>query len=122
MAKILVVEDEKDKRNLYEEILKKAGFEVNVAEDGEIALTKIREGGYNLILLDIMLPKMDGIAVLRELNKKGPDKPNGPIVLLTNLSQEPVFKEANQLGVKFVILKTSLNPDQLVQKVKEMVS
>lgn len=121
MARILVVEDEPDVRVLYQKILEDAAFEVDVAVDGEQALSKIREGGYNLILLDVMLPKMDGITVLRNLQLKPPAKENGPIVLLTNLSQEPVFKEANALGVQYVILKTSLNPDQLVEKVRQMV-
>ena len=121
MAKILVIEDEADVRNLYQQVLVDAGFQVDIAEDGEIGLTKIRQGGYNLILLDVMLPKIDGIAILQQLKDKGPALPNGPIVLLTNLSQEPVFKQANELGAKFVIVKASINPDQLVEKVKQLV-
>ncbi|HWA51904.1 MAG TPA: response regulator [Patescibacteria group bacterium] len=121
MAKILVIEDEPDVRNLYASVLQQNSFQVDTAEDGEQGLNKIRNGGYNLILLDVMLPKMDAITVLRELSKQGPKNPNGPIVLLTNLSQEPIFKEADKLGAKYVILKTSVNPDQLVEKVKQMV-
>ena|SRR5258708_2328071 len=118
--KVLLIEDEADVRNLYQSVLIDAGYQVITAEEGEDGLAKIRAGGFNLILLDVMLPKLDGIAILEALSKQGPEKPNGPIVLLTNLSQEPVFKKANQLGVQYVILKTSINPDQLVEKVKQM--
>lgn len=121
MRKVLVVEDDQDVRNLYKQILENAGFEITTAVDGEEGLAKILEGGFSLILLDIMLPKIDGIEILRKLKSATPQKPNGKIILLTNISQESVFKEAATLGAKLVLVKTSINPDQLVEKVKQLV-
>ncbi len=116
--RILIVEDDQNTRNLYQTILTKAGFKVEAAVDGAEGLTKCREGGYDLVLLDVMLPKMDGIALLGELKKTPPKVPNKNIFLLTNLSHDPILKEGISLGAKDVILKTDVNPDQLTEKVK----
>jgi len=120
--RILVVEDDQNTRNLYQTILTNAGFKVDVAIDGSEGLIKCREGGYDLVLLDVMLPKMDGIALLGELKKSPPKVPNKNIYLLTNLSHDPILKEAISLGVKDVILKTDVNPEQLVAKVKQILA
>ena len=122
MAKILLVEDDKNARDLYQEILTGAGFEVETATDGEEGFNKIKAGGYSLILLDVMLPKMDGLAVLAGVKKEGPKSPNGPIVLLSNLAHDPVIKEALSLGAKDHITKSDVNPEQLIQKVKSLLA
>jgi len=121
MQKILLVEDDKNARDLYQEILKSAGFEIETAIDGEDGLSKIKTGGYSLILLDVMLPKMDGLAVLAALKKEPPKTGNGPIVLLSNLAHDPVIKEALSLGAKDHITKSDVNPEQLIQKVKNLL-
>ena len=120
--KILVVEDDENTRNLYKTILGDAGFKVEVAVDGSEGLTKCRGGGYDLILLDVMLPKMDGVALLCELKKTPPKLPNKNIYLLTNLAHDPIFKEAISLGAKDIIIKTDVNPDELVEKVKQILA
>jgi len=120
--RILVVEDDQNTRNLYQTILTNAGFKVEVAIDGAEGLIKCREGGYDLVLLDVMLPKMDGIALLGELKKTPPKVPNKNIFLLTNLSHDPILKEGVELGAADVILKTDVNPDELVKKVKEILA
>lgn len=120
--KILVVEDDKNNRDLYQTILTNAGFKVEVAVDGSEGLTKCQTGGFDLVLLDVMLPKMDGIALLEELKKNPPKTPNKNIFLLTNLSHDPIIKEAMNLGAKDVILKTDVNPEELVKKVKEILA
>ena len=65
--KILIVEDDQFLREFYQELLQGEGYLVDVAADGEIGLAKIKEDGYHLVLLDIMLPKKDGLQILREL-------------------------------------------------------
>jgi two-component system, OmpR family, alkaline phosphatase synthesis response regulator PhoP len=120
--KILVVEDDLNTRKLYQTILTNAGFQVETAADGAEGLAKCRQGGYDLVLLDAMLPKMDGIALLGELKKSPPQIPNKNIYLLTNLSHDPILKEAVNLGAKDVILKTDVNPEQLVEKVKKILA
>jgi len=119
--KILLVEDDQYTQDVYQEILKEAGFEVTLAIDGQEGLQKAQEGGYNLILLDIMMPKMDGLTLLKELKANPPKKDNGPIIMLTNLSHDPIVSEGLSLGAKSYVTKSDINPDQLVSKVKEFL-
>ena len=119
MAKILVIEDDKSTRDIYSTVLKNAGYEVEVAGDGELGLFKAKEGGYDLILLDIMLPKVDGLTILSELKKSPPKAKNGKIIVLSNLSHEPVIKQAMDLGASGSLTKSDINPGQLVEEVKK---
>ncbi|MBI3443442.1 response regulator [Candidatus Woesebacteria bacterium] len=116
--KVLIVDDDSTVRELYEEVLKDEGFEVETAADGEEGLTKITEGGYNLILLDIMMPKLDGIGILTSLSEKQPKIKNGPIILLTNLAHDPQIEEALKMGAKAALIKADLTPLQFVEKIK----
>jgi CheY-like chemotaxis protein len=116
--KILVVEDDEFLRELYEELLKGEGYEVSVAVDGEEGLNKISAGGFDLVLLDIMLPKMDGLEILRHVKEKPPAEKNGPIVLLTNLGQDSIIKEGFSLGASGYLIKSAMNPDQVLSEVK----
>ncbi|OGY23127.1 MAG: hypothetical protein A2172_01975 [Candidatus Woykebacteria bacterium RBG_13_40_15] len=122
MAKILVVEDDQFLRELYEELLKEEGYEVELASDGEDGLNKMTAGGFDLVLLDIMLPKIDGLEILRRLKEKHPEKPNGPVVLLTNLGQDSIIKEGFNLGASGYLIKSSMNPDQVISEVKVFLS
>ena len=117
--KILLVEDDQFARELYEEVLKDAGFEVDTAVDGVDGLSKMTLGGYNLILLDVMMPKMDGLDVLRELMNNPPKVKNGPIVLLTNLTNDPVIDTAYGLNAKGHLVKSDITPGELVEHVKK---
>ena len=120
--RILVIEDEAFLRDLYIEILSDAGFTVESAIDGQEGLKKIQQGGYDLILLDIVLPKMDGIEILKALKNNPPANPNGSIVMLTNLGQEAVISEGVSLGVRGHIIKSDYTPEQLVNEVKHLLS
>lgn len=121
MSKILLVEDDQNTRNLYKEILENEGHEVDIAEDGQIGLAKILEGGYSLVFLDIMLPKMDGLTVLTSAKRDVPKKPNGKIVILSNLTHDPVIKQAMELGAFDHISKPSLSPVEFVSKTKSLL-
>ena len=116
--KILVVEDDQFLRELYNQLLTEEGYEVDLAADGEEGLTKISKGGYDLVLLDIMLPKMDGLEILRRYKKQPSEKPNGSVVLLTNLGQDSIIKEGFNLGASGYLIKSSMNPDQVLYEVK----
>lgn len=120
--KILVVEDDNFIRDVYQDLIKEAGYDVTVAVDGEDGLTKAREGGYDLILLDVMMPKMNGLKVLEELKANPPKTANGSIVLLTNLAQDPIINDALKNGAKAYLIKSDLNPDQLLEKIKVYLS
>lgn len=123
MAKqrILLIEDDKLVRELYQEVLGDAGFEVEAAVDGEEGIDKIRAGNYDLILLDMMLPKIDGLGVLRDLKNNPPENQQGPIILVTNMAHDPVIKLARDLGVSQSIIKSEITPGDLVSRVKEFL-
>lgn len=118
MAKILIVEDDQFLRDLYNELLTEAGYEITLAQDGEEGLEKASVGGFDLVLLDIMLPKIDGLEVLRRLKENKPKFPNGPVVLLTNLGQDAIIKEGFSLGATGYIIKSAMTPDQVLDEVK----
>ena len=118
VEKILVIEDDQFLRELYEELLKGEGYSVDLAEDGEKGLSKFLEGGYSLVLLDIMLPKIDGLEILRKAKDSKPKKENGPVVLLTNLGQDSIIKEGFSLGASGYLVKSAMNPDQVLKEVK----
>ena len=119
--KILIVEDDQFLREFYQELLQSEGFIVDVAADGDDALSKAYVGGYALILLDILLPKKDGLQILRDLKVSPPREANGPIVVLTNLGQEVIIKQSFALGAAGFLTKSAMNPDQVLTEIKSYV-
>lgn len=119
--KILLVEDEDFIRELYVRQLTKAGFEVRTAVDGASGLEILKNETFDLLLLDIMLPGMNGLQLLREFKTQNPQSPMITI-LLTNLGQEAVIKEGFELGAQAYLIKASYTPDQVVQEVKNALS
>ncbi len=115
--RILIVEDDQFLREFYQELLEGENFLVDTASDGELASQKIHEGGYNLVLLDIMLPKKDGLQILTDNKANPPLKTNGPIVALTNIGQDSIIKKCFDLGAAGYMIKSSLNPDQVIQEI-----
>lgn len=120
-GRILVVDDDMYLRELYQEILTQAGYEVAVAKDGQEGLQKMQEGGYHLVLLDMMMPKLDGMGVLNQLNENPPKNPNGKIVVLTNLTSDPVVQQALSVGASKILVKADLTPPQLLQEIKNLL-
>lgn len=115
--KILVVEDDLFLRDLYGDILTSEGYKVDSAADGEEALQKIKIGGYDLILLDIILPKIDGLEVMRQIQANPPQNPNKCVIFLTNLDKDEEIKTALKLGQGYLI-KSQITPGNLVEEVK----
>lgn len=120
--KILIVEDDQFLREFYQELLTTEGYFIDVAADGEIGLAKMQSNEYNLVLLDLMLPKKDGVQILRDLKKSPPKSPNITIVILTNLGQDVVIKECFDLGANGYLIKSALNPDQVLTEVKSYLN
>lgn len=120
-AKILVVEDDQFLRELYADVLKTEGYTVDTAVDGQEALDKIKLGGYDLVLLDIILPKMDGLEVMRQIKSSPPQIPNKTIIFLTNLDKDEQIKTALQLGDGYLI-KSQITPGNLIEEVKGYLS
>ncbi len=119
--RILVVDDDLFIREIYEDVLKTAGFEVDSAVNGEEALEKLKSGGYALILLDMMMPKVDGLGVLYSLSQTPSVSKNGPIILLTNSDLDARVKEGLTKGASSYLIKAALTPDQLLEKIKDFL-
>ena len=115
--RILIVEDDQFLREFYQELLQTEGYIVDVAADGEDGSRKMEQGGYSLVLLDIMLPKKGGLQVLRDIKVNPPKAANGPIVVLTNLGQDAIIKECFELGASGYMVKSALNPDQVLTEI-----
>lgn len=115
--KILLVEDEDFIRDLYQRQLIKAGFSVKSAPDGQSGLQLLKSENFDLLLLDIMLPGINGLQILREFKTQNPASAMITI-LLTNLGQEAVIKEGFELGAQAYLIKASYTPDQVVNEVK----
>jgi len=120
--RILLIEDDPNTQALYSEVLQGSGFEVKVASDGEEGLAEARKGGFTLILLDIMLPKLDGLGVLTALKAESPATPNGPIIVLTNLSDEVLSKQAIDSGAKGYLIKSDIHTGDFVSKLNAFLT
>ncbi|MEK7534114.1 MAG: response regulator [Patescibacteria group bacterium] len=117
MAKILIVEDDQFLRELYADVLKAEGYIVDSAVDGEEGLKRIKDGGYDLILLDIIMPKIDGLEIMKRIKSDPPINPNKCTVFLTNLDKDEEIKMALKLGEGYLI-KSQITPGNLIQEVK----
>lgn len=121
MAKILLADDDPAIRQLYGLEFKRKGFTVTEAVDGEDALSKAKGGEPDLIILDIMMPKMDGIMTLKKLKEDG-DLKKIPVLMLTNFGQESLIKEAFNFGLADYILKYKITPAELADKINQVLS
>jgi len=117
MEKILIVEDEESILMALEDNLKLEGYEVSSAKDGEKGLSMARERGYDLIILDIMLPKMDGFEVCKQLRQEGMTT---PILVLTAKSQEIDKVLGLELGADDYVTKP-FSPRELLARVKALL-
>lgn len=120
--KILIIEDDEFLRELYVDTLSAEGYKLDVAKDGEEALQKIKVGGWDLILLDIIMPKMSGLDVIKKLRAENPNvKFTNTLIFLTNLDKGEEIKEALMLGDGYLI-KSQITPGDLVNEVKLYLS
>jgi CheY-like chemotaxis protein len=116
---ILLVDDDTAIRDLYNQLLTGAGYTVTTATEGKTAFEKITHEKFDLVLLDIMMPLIDGIGVLDTLNTQKIAHP--PIIFMTNLSNDPATKEAMNKGASGVITKVNLDPNQFLAQVKQLL-
>lgn len=117
--KILIVDDDPFVVDMYTLKLEEAGFEVGHAADGRHGLAEIKAGGYDLVLLDIVLPLMDGFEVLAALRKE--KTPHPPILLLTNLGQKEDVDRGLKLGAADYVIKAQFTPQAVVEKVRAVL-
>jgi DNA-binding response OmpR family regulator len=114
---ILIIEDDSDIRSLYTELLEGEGFKVKEAADGEKGKKMALAGGWDLCLLDLVLPKIDGMGILESIKKSEKVKDN-PVLLLTNMDSKSVLDRSRSLGVAGVVIKSNVTPDEIIEKVK----
>ena len=116
-TKILIVEDDNAILEMYNLKFKEENFNILTAMDGLDGLEIARKELPAIILLDIMMPKMDGFAVLTEL-KNDPKTKGIPVLMLSNLGQQADIEKGKNLGETDYIVKASMTPTQVVEKVK----
>ena len=114
--RILVVEDTDLLRRMYRDRLVQDGYEVQDAPDGLAALSALRESQFDLILLDLIMPRMGGIQVL-EAVKQDPRTQSIPVVILTNLGEEATIEQAVSLGAVDYLIKNETRPADVSEKV-----
>lgn len=119
--KILIIEDDRFIAKMYQTKLGLEGFTVEVAENGAQGVEKIKSFGPDLVLLDIIMPEMDGFGVLEAI--RDDDSINStPVMVMSNLAQEDHLKRAKALGAKDYLVKSQLTPMDVVKRIKEMVA
>ena len=118
MAKVLIVEDDSLIVKIYTTRLQAEGFEVQSAQDGLEGVTKMREFVPDVVLLDVMMPKLDGFGLVTEI-KKDPKLQTIPIIMYSNMNNEEEIQRAKSLGVVEFLIKANLTPNQVIEKIKQ---
>ncbi len=116
--KILVGEDEKAIALALEHKLTHEGFDVVLAENGEQVLQKLEKDKFDLLLLDLIMPKMDGFAVLKEIKEKNIVL---PVIITSNLGQEEDKNRVKNFGVADYLIKSNVSIMEIVLKIKEFL-
>lgn len=119
MQKILLVEDDQFLRDIYFQVLTPL-FEVDTAEDGKVAYDKISKNPYDLILLDMFLPKLDGKLVFEKLQKNFPEQYKRKIIFMSNDDSEQTINYLKKAGLRHFI-KSNLNPGEFLDRVKSYI-
>jgi len=119
-VKVLVVEDDVFLSGIYQKKFEMEGFKVIPALDGEKGLTEAKKKKPAIILLDILLPKLDGFAVLTKL-KADPETKDIPVILLTNLGQKDDVEKGLQAGAVDYLIKAHFKPSEVVDKVRKVL-
>ncbi len=119
-TKIVLIEDDAFLAGMYVTKLNLEGYEVHLALDGEKGLKLVKEELPNIILLDVILPKMSGFDVLKNLKAEAKTK-DIPVVLLTNLGQRDDVKKGLDLGAVDYLIKAHFMPSEVVEKIKKIV-
>jgi len=114
---ILIIEDDKFLRELVIRKLIKEGYETSEAVDGEEGIKKIKEGKPDLILLDLILPGIDGFEVLSKM-KEDPALASIPVIILSNLGQKDDVEKGLKMGAVDYLIKAHFTPGEIIEKIK----
>jgi two-component system phosphate regulon response regulator PhoB len=117
---LLVVEDEESIAQMYSDRFKLAGFDVDVAHDGQEAISKMAAEHPNIVLMDILMPGLSGTEAVEQA-KADPATRNIPIVMLTNYPESVDLQNALKLGAAGYIIKSESTPEQVVEKIQAIL-
>ncbi len=120
LKKILIVEDDVFLANIYMKKFSSEGYDIFFALDGKKGFSLIKQKKPDLVLLDIMLPEMNGFEILENMQKDEELK-DIPVILLTNINQRDDIERGYSLGAKDYIIKTFFTPGEVVEKVKRFI-
>lgn len=120
MAKILIIEDDKFLRDLIAQKLQKEGYAIVEAVDGEEGVLKAREEQPDLLLLDLILPGIDGFTVLEQIKKDQKTK-HIPAIVLSNLGQKEDVDRGLRLGAADFLIKAHFTPGEIIEKIKTIL-
>lgn len=118
MKKILLVEDNVFLSDLYKDVLESNNFTVHASQTGKDAMEQAKKGGWDLILMDVFLPDMNGFDIAKELKEHKPTPPNKSLVFFTNVDKPEEIESAKKLGDGF-IMKSEITPGDLVERLKQ---
>jgi CheY-like chemotaxis protein len=118
--KIMIVEDDSFVMDIYQTKLSQEGYEVLPAENGAEAIKKLEKEIPDLVLLDIIMPYVDGLQVLRKI-KADEKLKDIPVILLTNLSQKENINEGLGLGADDYLIKSHFTPSEVLEKIKKYI-
>ena len=119
--KILLLEDEETLAAMYKSKFEREGMAVDLSSDGESGLAKAKATQYDIVLVDIIMPKLDGFGVTKALRAL-PAYKNTPIILLSNLGQEEDMVKGKSLGATDYLVKANFTPAQVVKKIKDLTA
>jgi two-component system, OmpR family, alkaline phosphatase synthesis response regulator PhoP len=118
--KIVVIEDEEIMINLLQKKLSQNGYEVSIARDGQEGLDLMRKIMPDLVLLDIIMPKMGGFEVMEEMRQDEKLK-EIPVIIVSNSGQPVEIDKARESGAKDWLIKTEFDPQEVIDKVKKQI-
>lgn len=119
--RILIVDDEPDLRMMFKDILTTFGYEIEEAVDGVDCLSKLEAGDFDLVLLDLMMPKMDGMEALTRIKQDSDKYGDAPVIILTNLTSDVAIKEGFERKANGYLIKTELTPEQVVEEIEKAI-
>ncbi len=120
MKKILIIEDEKIISDLLDKKLTREGYRVTITTNGINGLVKMRKDRPDIILLDIIMPKMGGFEVMEEMNKDKTLK-DIPVIVISNSGQPVEIDRVKKMGAKDWLVKTEFDPQEVLEKVKKQI-
>jgi DNA-binding response OmpR family regulator len=118
--KILVIEDDPYVQRMYKRMFGFQKYQTEIASNGEEGLKIIKKEKPDLVLLDIILPGMNGLEVLKKIRENSQSK-NIPVLMLTNVGEAEMVEEANKLGAQSYMIKANFSPDQVIKEINKYI-